>query len=401
MKMLEAGVTAPKGFQASGVAAGIKPSSTKKDCALVVSDRPAAVAGMFTTNVMKAPPVVWNAGVCANGTARAVFINSGNANAATGKRGLRDAQATADALAVALDAPAEQICVCSTGVIGVPLPMERILDGVAGCVAALSPEGHGDAARAIMTTDTVPKERACEVELSTGTIRIGAMAKGSGMICPNMATMIAIITTDASIEAPVLAEVLRGTVENSFNCISVDNDMSTSDTVLCFANGAAELPAITRGTQDFDAFQHALDAICLDLAKMLVNDGEGATKLVEIAVSGARNNVEAKTLARAVGLSQLCKTAFFGEDPNWGRIVCAAGYAGVPFEPDRVALWLDEVQLVAEGIPTDYGEADAAAVMQQSEFTIRLEVGDGPGYAVFWTSDLSHDYVKINADYRT
>ena len=401
MKTVEGGVTAPKAFRASGVAAGIKPNSARKDCALVVSDRASVVAGMFTSNVMKAPPVVWNEDVCAKGAARAVFINSGNANAATGERGLRDARATAEAIAAQLEVPNEEVCVCSTGVIGVPLPMDRILEGVAGCVQALSIDGHGDAAQAIMTTDTVPKELACEVALSSGSVRIGAMVKGSGMICPNMATMIAVLTTDATVEAPVLSEMLREAVEQSFNCISVDNDMSTSDTVLCFANGPADAPSLVPGSADFQAFKQALNEICRELAKMLVRDGEGATKLVEIAVSGARNDGDAKRLARAIGLSQLCKTAFFGEDPNWGRFVCAAGYAGVPFEPADVALWLDDVQLVEEGMPLSYREEDAAAVMKHREFKIRLEVGNGPGSAVFWASDLSYDYVKINADYRT
>jgi glutamate N-acetyltransferase / amino-acid N-acetyltransferase len=401
VKTIEGGVTAPKGFRASGVVAGIKPKGIKKDCALVVSDKASSVAGMFTTNIMKAPPIVWNEGVCAKGMARAVFVNSGNANAATGERGLRDARATAEGVAGYLGVPADEVCLCSTGIIGVPLPMDRILDGVKRCTQELSVEGHGDAAQAIMTTDTVPKELAYEVALSNGVIRIGAMAKGSGMICPNMATMIAILTTDATVEAPVLSEMLHEAVEHSFNCISVDNDMSTNDTVLCLANGAAGLPALAPGSADFQAFKEALEKICRELAKMLVRDGEGATKLVEISVSGAQTDSDAKTLARAIGLSQLCKTAFFGEDPNWGRFVAAAGYAGVPFEPSDVALWLGDVQLVAGGMPLSYCEEDAAAIMKRAEFKIRLEVGNGTGSAVFWASDLSYDYVKINGDYRT
>jgi glutamate N-acetyltransferase/amino-acid N-acetyltransferase len=399
--MVEGGVTAPRGYRASGVGAGIKLGGTKQDCALVVSDTAAAVAGMFTTNIMKAPPVAWNQEVCAKGVGRAVFINSGNANAATGEQGYRDARATAEAVARSVEIPAEEVCVCSTGVIGVPLPMERILNGVTRCAQELSMEGHGDAAVAIMTTDTVPKELVCEVQLETGSVRIGAMAKGSGMICPNMATMIAIVTTDVTIEAPLLAGMLRGAVERSFNCISIDNDMSTSDTVLCFANGAAGLPPIAAGSNDFETFKGALYQLCRELARMLVKDGEGATKLVEIAVSGARTDDDAKMIARAIGLSQLCKTAFFGEDPNWGRIVCAAGYSGVAFKPEQVGLWLEDVKLVEGGMTTGYREEDAAAVMKRPEFQIRLEVGHGPGSALFWASDLSYDYVKINADYRT
>ena len=400
MTPIAGGVTAPKGYRAAGVLAGIKQGATKRDCALVVSDSPAAVAGMFTRNLLKAPPVQWCEDVCRRGAARAAFINSGNANAATGERGFADARRTAEWLAGGLGFPAEEICVSSTGVIGVPLPMDRIEQGVAACIGALSADGNDDAAEAIMTTDTVPKTRAVEVPLSTGTIRIGAMAKGSGMIAPNMATMICIITTDAAIELAALSAVLRPAVTESFNRICVDNDMSTSDTVLCFANGASGV-TIQSGSEDFETFAQALAELCRHMAQWLVRDGEGATKFVEIAVEGAASGEDAARIARAVGASQLCKTAFFGEDPNWGRFACAAGYAGAAFDPAQLAIWLDDVQLMADGLAADYREEDAAAVMKQQEFRIRIAVGSGPGEAVFWTSDLSHDYVSINADYRT
>ncbi|MBX7255630.1 MAG: bifunctional glutamate N-acetyltransferase/amino-acid acetyltransferase ArgJ [Candidatus Hydrogenedentes bacterium] len=401
MKTIPGGVTAPKGYRASGVAAGIKPKSTKKDCALIASDAIATVAGMFTKNVMKSPPVVWNQSVCAAGCAQSVFINSGNANAATGESGAADVRKTADLVADALGTQPGTVCLCSTGVIGVPLPMDRIAKGVVECAAALSPAGSADAAAAIMTTDTVPKEVAYEVPLSSGVVRMGAIAKGSGMIAPNMGTMICVITTDATIAAKPLANLLRDAVNLSFNCISVDNDMSTSDTVLCFANSAANLPNLEPGTADYEAFGDALTILCRDVARRLVLDGEGATKFVEIVVEGTSTDSDAKTIARAIAFSHLCKTAFFGEDPNWGRIVCAAGYAGVPFDPNDVALWLDEVQLVERGAATDYRESDAAAVMKKREFRIRLDVGTGPGQALFWTSDLSNEYVRINADYRS
>lgn len=400
MNKIAGGVCAPKGYRASGVAARIKPSSTKQDCALIASDVPATVAGVFTKNLMKSPPVVWTAAACLAGKARAVFVNSGNANAATGERGAMDVCTTAGCVADGLGIETNDVCICSTGVIGVPLPMDRIQIGVTECVKALALAGSADAARAIMTTDTVPKELAMEVALAAGTVRLGAIAKGSGMIAPNMATMICIVTTDAGIQATALDKALRAAVNRSFNSITIDNDMSTSDTVLCFANGASGIP-IAEDSPDFKAFESALTELCVEMAKFLVRDGEGATKFVEIAVEGTRDDEDAKTIARAIANSMLVKTAFFGQDPNWGRIACAAGYAGVDFDPAELALWLDNVQLVCNGTATEYREEDAAAVMKQKEFRVRVRVGGGDGAAVFWTSDLSHDYVSINADYRS
>lgn len=401
MKRIEGGVTAPAGFRASGVAAGIKPGSQKKDCALVVSEAPATVAGAFTQNRVKSATVVWNQQVCRHGTARAVFANSGNANACTGEQGLRDAAATAERVAAGLDVSKDHVCVCSTGVIGVPLPMDRIASGVRGCLEALSPDGAADAARAIMTTDTVPKEIAAEVELTRGAVTVGAMAKGAGMIAPNMATLLVFITTDASVAPQPLASLLKTAVDKSFNCMCVDNDCSTNDTVLCLANGRADAEPLIPGTADFFTFGEALTAVCQDLAQRIVRDGEGATKFVTISVDGAANDAEAAAVARAVAQSQLCKTAFFGNDANWGRIACAAGYAGVEFDPERLDIWLDDVQVTADGRRADYREEEAAACVRRPEFTVRIHVGDGPGRAVFWTSDLSSDYVRINAEYRS
>jgi glutamate N-acetyltransferase/amino-acid N-acetyltransferase len=401
MRRIEGGVTAPKGFRASGVAAGIKPGSTKKDCALVVSDFPAAVAGTFTQNLFKSPPVAWCVEVCGRGTARAAFDNSGNANACTGERGFADARSTAELVARGLGVTREEVCILSTGVIGLLLPMDRIAQGVQGCLDALSDTGSHDAAVAIMTTDTVPKEMALEIELSGGTVRLGAIAKGAGMIAPNMATMHCMITTDAAVDAESLRQLLRKAVKISFNQICVDNDMSTSDTVLCLANGASGVAVGALGSDDFAKFGVALMDICTETAKGLVRDGEGATKFIEIVVSGAASDEDAHFISRAIATSQLCKTAFFGEDPNWGRFACAAGYAGIPFDPNRLAMWIDDVQVMAGGMPAAYEEKDAAACMQKREFCIRVEVGDGPGSCVFWTSDLSHKYVEINADYRT
>lgn len=401
MMRIEGGVTAPKGFRASGVAAGIKPGTTKKDCALIVSDVSAAIAGTFTTNRFKAPPVKWSETVCARGVGRAIFANSGNANAATGDQGYADARASAEQVAQGLSVPAEQVCVLSTGVIGVPLPMDRISMGVKDCLESLSASGSGDAARAIMTTDTVSKEMAVEIPMGKGSARIGAIAKGSGMIAPNMATMFCLITTDAAVESKVLADLLRRAVGVSFNQMCVDNDMSTSDSVICLANGASGVPAIEPGTDDFAAFGVALIDVCQEMAKALVRDGEGATKFVEIVVTGTATDQEAKVIARSIATSQLCKTAFFGQDPNWGRIACAAGYAGVAFDPESVSIWIDDVQVMSDGMPAEYEEAEAAACMRKPEFCIRVNVGNGPGTSVFWTSDLSHQYVEINADYRT
>ncbi len=399
MKTIEGGVTAPKGFKAAGVAAGIR-KKDRRDCALIVSEVEAAVAGTFTRNVLKAPPVEWDEQVCRGGTARAVFINSGNANACTGEGGRQDVRQTAQWVADAVGCPIEQVAICSTGVIGVRLPMPAVALGVVEAAACLSTDGSSGAAAAIMTTDLVPKETALEIALSGGTVRLGAIAKGSGMIAPNMATMICVITTDAAIAPGLLHRCLDEAVDVSFNRICVDNDMSTSDTVLCFANGRSGVP-VAAGTEDYRVFAEAVTAICRDMAKRIVKDGEGATKFVEILVTGAPGDASAVTVARAIAQSQLCKTAFFGQDPNWGRIVCAAGYSGVSFNPDKIALWLNDVQLVKQGMPAAYEEADAAAVMQQPEFQIRIDLGAGDGEAFYWTSDLSHDYVRINADYRT
>lgn len=402
MKIIGGGVCAPQGFQASGFNADIKGKGADKlDCALVTSQAPAVMAGAFTTNLLKAPPLQWTEGVCIRGAGRAVFINSGNANACTGAQGVADAQRTAEQVCLGLEIPITEVAVLSTGVIGVPLPMDRIIRGVNACVQALSEAGHENAARAIMTTDTVPKEMAVEIPLSGGPVRLGAMAKGSGMIAPNMATMIAVITTDARIEADDLRALLRACVDRSFNCMCVDNDMSTSDAALCIANGAAMAEPLRPGTPDFEAFGEALEQLCVALAKALVRDGEGATKFIEIQVSGAENDNDAKTVARSIAHSQLCKTAFFGEDANWGRIACAAGYSGADFSPEHLRIAIGDVAVVHDGLPTLFDEAAAKAVMSKPEITVTVSLGDGPGAATFWTSDLSHDYVSINADYRT
>ena len=339
-------------------------------------------------------------GVCIRGAARAVFINSGNANAVTGQQGIEDAQRIAECVSGPLGIPITEVCVLSTGVIGVPLPMQRIEDGIARCIPALSIAGGADAATAIMTTDTVKKELAVELHLSGGKVRMGAMTKGSGMIRPDMATMFCIITCDAEVEAEWLSKTLKHAVGQSFNCICVDNDMSTSDAVVCLCNGAAHVK-VTAGTPDTAIFAEALEQLCIQMAQWLVRDGEGATKFVEIAVSGTATDEDARTIARSIAQSQLCKTAFAGEDANWGRIACAVGYAGVAFQPERLSLDIGGLTVMDEGLPVEYAEEAAAAIMKQHDISLAVRVGDGPGHARFWTCDLTHDYVSINADYRT
>jgi glutamate N-acetyltransferase / amino-acid N-acetyltransferase len=395
------GVCVPLGFRAGAAAGHIKnPGSTRLDCALVASDAPAAVAGMFTTNRVRAACVDWNAEICAKESARAVFINSGNANACTGERGMADVRATADRVAAGLDIPAEEVCILSTGVIGVPLPVDRLLAGVDDTVAALSESGGEDAANAIMTTDTVPKTLAAALDLPGGTVHIGAMAKGAGMIAPDMATMLCVITTDAAADAALLKAMLCCAADASFNRMCIDNDTSTNDSVICLANGRSGV-ALVPDSEEAALFTQALTELCIELAKMLARDGEGATKLVEIRVEGAASPEDAAAIARAIGESQLCKTAFFGEDPNWGRFACAAGYSGADFDPADLSIWLDEVRIMEQGLAADYRERDAAAVMKKPSFVLRISAGSGPGSAVFWTADLSQAYVSINADYRT
>jgi len=400
-RSIDGGVCAPQGFLASGVNVGVKPGATKKDCALIVSERAASIAGTFTTNIMRAPSVDWTEGVCIRGQARAVFINSGNANSCTGSQGALDAQTSAETVAGAIDASVTEIAILSTGVIGVPLPMDRITRGIQETAKALSVAGSEDAAVAIMTTDTTPKSIGCEVDIDGATVRLGGIAKGAGMILPNMATMLAAITTDAAIAPETLKPMLKRCVDRSFNCIGVDNDNSTNDSVLCLANGLSGIAPIAADTPAYTAFESALEHFCIQLAQALVRDGEGATKFVEIQVSGAEDYAGAHKIAKSIGASQLCKTAFFGQDPNWGRIACAAGYAGVRFDPRKLSIALENLVVVDSGIPTEYAEADAAAIMARHDIVVRVTVGDGPGHAVFWTSDLSHDYVTINADYRT
>jgi glutamate N-acetyltransferase/amino-acid N-acetyltransferase len=398
-------VTSPTGYVAGAAAAGLKESGNL-DIALLTADIDCAAAGVFTRNqVVAAPVLVSRETLAANGTRiRGVVANAGNANACTGEPGMRAARAMQRLAAGLLGCGAEQLLVLSTGVIGRQLEMDKVKAGIAAATADLTPDGGSRAARAIMTTDTVPKELAGQIELPGGVVTLGGMVKGSGMIHPDMATMLGVMTTDALVPADELQALLSMAVEQSFNCISVDGDTSTNDTVLLLANGASGVPVA--GSASLGAFSDALTALCTELAQMIVRDGEGASKYVELTVTGARTAADARTVARTIATSPLVKTAFAGGDPNWGRILAAAGRAGIPFDQGNVALWIssgetDRVQLVSGGTPLGYLESDAAKVLGQGEFQVHLDLGLGSGKARVWTCDLSHKYVSINADYRT
>jgi glutamate N-acetyltransferase / amino-acid N-acetyltransferase len=401
----DGGVTTPLGFSAAAVACGIKQSG-RPDLVLVTSDHDCTAAGVFTQNQVTAAPVQLDRDtLAANSQAmRAVVINAGNANASTGRPGLENARAMQRLVAEMIGCDPQQVLVMSTGVIGVQLPMDRIAQGIASVVLALSPANSPAAAEAIMTTDTRPKHLSVEVHLPGGRVRIGGMAKGAGMIHPNMATLLGLITTDAMISPDVAAELLREAVENSFNAISIDGDTSTNDTVLLLANGASEIDISS--SEGKEIFAAALNDLCHELALMIVRDGEGATRFVEIQVAGARSKDDARRIAATIATSPLVKTAFAGGDPNWGRILMAAGRSGVVLDQNRLSLWIgmedpQELQIVAGGTPTGYAEEQAAAIFAQPSFKLRLDLGLGQSRARMWTCDLSHEYVTINADYRT
>ncbi len=401
-------LTLVPGFRAAAVHARVKASSPpeKLDLALVVSDAPCTAAGVFTTNRVKAAPVVYDQAVLARraDAIRAVLVNSGNANAVTGAQGMSDAQAMAQKAAEALGVAADSILVMSTGVIGQALPMERITPGIDAAAQALdtSEDAGQRVARAIMTTDTFPKAAAMQVEVDGRTVTIAGVAKGAGMIAPNMATLLSVIVTDAAATPAALRAALVSAADRSFNSITVDGDMSTNDTLLVLANGRAG-NGLLMGPQSpgYDAFLAGLTEVAAALAKMIARDGEGATKLVTIKITGASDFAAARQVGLAIGNSSLVKTAIYGEDANWGRVMCAAGYSGVDLDPERLSLWFDDVCLLRHGQPTDYKEEDAHATLTKSEVTITVDLGMGKASAEVWTCDLSKEYVSINADYRT
>ena len=392
-------VTYPEGFLAAGVCAGIKERG--EDVALIFSERPASAAGVFTTNVVQAAPVIISRARIPRGTGRAIVVNSGNANACTGEQGLRDARAMAAEAARLLGISEDDVLAASTGIIGRRLPMDKVSAGISQAVRSLSRDGGASAARAIMTTDTRPKEASAEVSVGGSKVGIGGMAKGAGMICPNLATMLAFITTDAAVSPEMLQACLLRSAEVSFNCLTIDGDSSTNDTAIILANGAAGNSAIDSEGPGLSAFQEALDAVTAFLAKQIARDGEGATKLIEVTVRGARSFEDARRIAKAVANSPLVKTAMFGCDPNWGRVLAAAGSAGVRFDPKAVNLLLGPTPLLRRGEPVDFREDEARELLRKPEVNVLLEIGAGPASATVWTCDFSYDYVRINAEYHT
>ncbi|MFM8552191.1 MAG: bifunctional glutamate N-acetyltransferase/amino-acid acetyltransferase ArgJ [Nitrospiraceae bacterium] len=403
MHKISGGITAPRGFLAAGLHAGIK-KPLVLDLALVLSEQPGSVAGLFTTNQVAAAPVLVDRLHLkqGHGMGCAFIINSGNANACTGARGLSDAKEMANLTAISLGVPLRSVYVGSTGVIGQFLPMPVIRQGVPRLVRRLRRSGGREAAKAILTTDLKAKEVALQTRIAGTTITVGGMAKGSGMIHPNMATMLAYLTTDAAIAPPLLQHALRAATETSFNGISVDGDTSTNDTVLCLANGLAGNVPFRAGTKALAMFQGLLNEACHTLAMQICRDGEGVTKIAQILVTGAKSSADAKAVAKTVGTSCLVKTAFFGEDANWGRNMAAVGRAGARIQPDRIGLAIDGVPIVKGGMslgPT--AERAIAKLFRRREFQIAIDLGIGSAQASLWTTDLSYEYVRINASYRS
>ena len=407
MEIITGGVTAAKGFLAAGVKAGIK-YQNRKDMAMVYSKTPCRAAGVFTTNVVKAAPVLWDKEVVeSEWEAQAIVVNSGIANACTGKLGYEYCRETAGAAADALEISPQSVLICSTGVIGMQLPMEKMTEGVRMLAKAIKPgeEAGTDAAKAIMTTDTRNKQVAVKVTIGGKEVTIGGMCKGSGMIHPNMCTMLAFVTTDVNISKKLLQEALSADVQDTFNMVSVDGDTSTNDTLLVLANGQAGNPEITEKGADYDAFVEALHYVNETLAKKIAGDGEGATALFEVKVIHADNKEDAKTLAKSVITSSLTKAALFGHDANWGRILCALGYSGAKFDPEAIELYLEssagKILIFKDGMAADYSEEEATRILSCSEVTALVDMKMGEAEATAWGCDLTYDYVKINADYRS
>jgi len=400
MGMDEKGVTAVEGFRAAGLHCGIKKNGLA-DLALLVADRPCAAAAVFTRNRFPAPPLQVTRRHLRSGVAQAVIINSGNANAFTGEVGLRDAEAMASAVAENLGIPTRQVLVASTGVIGMRLPMDKITTAIPVLISRLSFDLGHEAAEAIRTTDMFTKEVAVSGRVERAEIRIGGMAKGSGMIHPNMATMLAFLTTDAQIPPTLLRRGLRQAVDGTFNAITVDGETSTNDMVICLANGKGAAKIGAAGAA-FRRFVALLTDACAALAKMIVQDGEGATKRIEIVVTGAKDAASARRIAMTVAKSPLVKTAFFGEDANWGRIVAAIGNAGTPVDPNQIDLTFGDVVLVRRGCYLGASaEAAVSRYLKEKDLQLTIGLSTGPGRATVWTCDLSGDYVKMNAAYRT
>ena len=407
LKKISGGVTAAKGFNAASTAAGIK-YKDRKDMAMIYSEAPCRSAGTFTTNVVKAAPVKWDKNQVTGGAAaHAVVINAGIANACTGEEGMEYCSRTAATAAQVLGIPQEGVLVASTGVIGKQLPMDRIEAGIKAMAPLLEagPESGTAASKAIMTTDTKNKEAAVQLELGGALVTIGGMCKGSGMIHPNMCTMLSFVTTDAAISKELLQEALSQDIKDTYNMISVDGDTSTNDTVLLLANGLAGNAEITEKNSDYMAFCQALNYINETLSKKMAGDGEGCTALFEVTVVGAATKDQAKVLAKSVITSSLTKAAIFGHDANWGRILCAMGYSGADFDPEKVDLFFESaagrMQIIKNGVAVDYSEEEATKILSEPEVTAIADIKMGDARATAWGCDLTYDYVKINADYRS
>ncbi len=407
MKQITGGVTAAKGFLAANTAAGIK-YKERDDMALIFSEKPARAAGTFTRNVVKAAPVKWDQLVVKESAfVQAVVVNAGIANACTGAEGMAYCEQTASAAAKALSIPSDAVLVASTGVIGMQLPMDRLKSGIEAMAPNLSASSEAGeaAAKAIMTTDTHKKEAAVTFMIGDKEVTVGGMSKGSGMIHPDMCTMLAFITTDITISKELLQEALSDVVNDTYNMISVDGDTSTNDTCVVLANGMAGNDEITEKNADYDAFIEALLTVNRALAKMMAGDGEGATALFEVKVIGARTKAEAVTLSKSVITSSLTKAAIYGHDANWGRILCALGYAGVDFDPEKVDLFFEsangKMQIIQNGVALDYSEEEATKILSADAVTAICDMKQGDAKATAWGCDLTHEYVTINADYRS
>ena len=406
MKKIKGGVTAPQGFSAMGLNAGIK--KDKKDMAMIYSVVPCTAAGTFTTNQVKAAPVKWDQKmIYENEFSHAVVCNSGVANACTGEEGMKYCEEMAQETAAMLGIDKESVLVASTGVIGAQLPMDKIVNGIGMLVPTLdaSLDGGHLAAEAIMTTDTVPKEVAVELMIGGKKVTIGGMCKGSGMIHPNMCTMLAFLTTDAAITKKALQCALSEDVEDTYNMISVDGDTSTNDTVLLLANGMADNKKIKYGTKEYEQFKKALHYVNETLAKEMAGDGEGATALFEVKVVGAKTKEQAKVLSKSIVCSNLTKTAIAGHDANWGRILCAMGYSGAQFDPEKVDLFFEsaagKLQIIENGVALNYSEEKATEILSEPKVTAIADLKEGDAAATAWGCDLTHEYISINADYRS
>lgn len=402
MKIIEGSITAPQGFLAAGDACGLKKNG-QPDLALIISDRPAAAAGVFTQNVVKGHSLQLTREHIKSGIARAVVINSGNANACVGEPGLADARTMADAVAKKIGCPAEQVLTGSTGVIGKRLDMTAVQKGIESAYSTLAStvEAGHLAEAAIMTTDLVPKECVVRFQIGEAEITVAGMAKGSGMIHPNMATMISVITTDCAVSSEILSSLLTSTVNKTFNRVSVDGDTSVCDMVVVLANGAAGNSPFSLDSDAAAQLAEAFEIVSTELSRLIARDGEGATKLVEVRASGVRTSDDAYKIVLAIAKSPLVKTAIFGEDANWGRILTAAGYSGANFDPDHCDIYLGDLKVCEKGCALLFDEAVAKTILQQKDLLIRVELNEGTASDRIWTCDFSYDYIKINGSYRT